>query len=137
MNTRGKGIRKMLELEDFMIAKGTWCKEFSYKAPHGRFLHDIFMMFDGIAVDMQTKHLILWQLKSNRTGYYSAKKDILRFKNIIGMWNESIDPILYLIEKKKKEKSLRIYSAIHDGHDIVGHEKVIPMKIQPYNGIGD
>jgi len=129
MNTRGKGIRKMLELEDFMIAKGVWCKEFSYKAPHGRFLHDIFMMFDGIAVDMQTKHLILWQLKSNRTGYYSAKKDILRFKELIGT-SETVEPILYLIEKNENGKFLRSYEMIYDGFMYKGFERIVPMVIK-------
>ena len=129
MNTRGKGIRKMLELEDFMIAKGIWCKEFIYKAPHGRFLHDIFMMFDGIAVDMQTKHLILWQLKSNRSGYYSAKKDILRFRELIGP-SERVEPILYLIEKNENGKFLRSYEMIYDGFMYKGFKRIIPMKVK-------
>jgi len=129
MNTRGKGVRNMKLLEDHFIASGRWSKEFSYKAPHGRFLKDIYNMFDGVSIDIVSKKVIFWQLKSHKSDYYSAKKDILRFmEECIGHWNDNVYAILYIIEKNENGKFVRSYESTSDGNTITGFERIEPLK---------
>jgi len=138
MNTYLKGRNAEKWLEDYFCSQGIWNVATSYRAPHVKFKAntDIFNLFDGVAIDLKTDKVILWQLKSNKSHYYSFKKRILEFKARFLAENNMVEPILYFKERNENGWFLRSYECIVDrnatenGNDIVkGFERIVPIKL--------
>ena len=108
MNKYLKGQHNEKWLEDYFCKEGIWNIQTSYKAPHVRFskTHDIFSCFDGVALDVKTQNVIFWQLKSNKSHYYSFKKKLLEFYDNFVSRNDRIEIKLFL---KFDSKMLRVY----------------------------
>lgn len=136
MNTYLKGRLAEKWLEDYFCSQGIWNVQTSYRAPHVKFKAntDIFNTFDGVAIDLKTQNIILWQLKSNKSDYYTFKTRIKEFKAKFIMDNDSIKPILYLKEKNENGWFLRSYEVYvevgADGTGVVkGFERIVPLKL--------
>jgi hypothetical protein len=131
MNTYLKGRLAEKWLEDYFCSQGIWNVATSYRAPHVKFKAntDIFNLFDGVAIDLKTQNVILWQLKSNPSDYYTFKKKLLEFKHKFISDNDRVEVVLYLKEKNENGWFLRSYETITDGLTITGFERIVPIKL--------
>jgi len=109
MNTHTKGVRNEKLLEDYFINQGIWNIQASYKAPHGRFMHDIFNVFDGVAIDLNTDDVIFWQMKSNIKDYYMAKQKLREFRKHFLMDNPKAKVVIFIFEMSGNVKRLRSF----------------------------
>ena len=108
MNKYLKGRINEKWLEDYFCKEGIWNIQNSYKAPHVKFskTHDIFNMWDGIALDVKTQNVIFWQMKTNKIHYSAFKKKMLTFYDHFVCHNDRIEIKLFL---KFDSKMLRVY----------------------------
>jgi len=116
MNTYAKGRAMEKWIEDYFLGIQYW--KCSYRAPHVKFskTHDIFNLFDGVAITRYGE-VLFWQMKTNISDYYGAKKGIREW---LVNGNEKIRCDLFWSDKK----TIRIWHCNTEREDIMEEELI-------------
>lgn len=121
MSNYAKGQELERWVANYFMRKGEWIVY--YKAPHVRFSksHDIFNMWDIVAIDRDLHVSVYVQVKKNISDYYSFKKIAKEWLAKMKLNKVNCCELFYVIWTDKKK--MRIWDCLAERELIAKVEK--------------